>query len=50
MEDVLTTTERESGDNFIEISVEEPQKVGDGMHSYLAYKWVNLIELDCMTN
>lgn len=38
MEDVLTTTERESGDNFIEISVEEPQKVGDGMHSYLAYQ------------
>lgn len=46
MEDVITATERESGDNFIEISVEEPQKVGDGMHSYLAYKWVSpLIEL-----
>lgn len=41
MEDVITATERESGDNFIEISVEEPQKVGDGMHSYLAYKWVS---------
>lgn len=40
MEDVITATERESGDNFIGISVEEPQKVGDGMHSYLAYKWV----------
>lgn len=38
MEDVLTATERESGDNFIEIIVEEPQKVGDGMNSYLAYK------------
>jgi hypothetical protein len=38
MEDVIAMTERESGDNFIEISVEEPQKVGDGMHSYLAYK------------
>lgn len=38
MEDVITATERESSDNFIEISVEEPQKVGDGMHSYLAYK------------
>lgn len=38
MEDVIAITERESGDNFIEINVEEPQKVGDGMHSYLAYK------------
>lgn len=38
MEDVIAIAERESGDNFIEISVEEPQKVGDGMHSYLAYK------------
>lgn len=40
MEDVITTTERESGVNYIEIVVEEPQKVGDGMNSYLAYKWV----------
>lgn len=38
MEDVITSTERESGDSFIEISVEEPAKVGDGMNSYLAYK------------
>lgn len=38
MEDVITATERESGDTFIEIMVEEPQKIGDGMHSYLAYK------------
>lgn len=38
MEDVITTTERESGDSFIEITVEEPQKIGDGMNSYLAYK------------
>lgn len=38
MENVITATERETSDNFIEISVEEPQKVGDGMHSYLAYK------------
>lgn len=38
MEDVITSTERESGDRFIEISVEEPAKVGDGMNSYLAYK------------
>jgi sorting nexin-1/2 len=38
MEDVMAITERESGDTFIEISVEDPQKIGDGMHSYLAYK------------
>jgi sorting nexin-1/2 len=39
MEDVLTTTEeRETVDQFIEISVEEPQKIGDGMNSFLAYK------------
>jgi hypothetical protein len=39
MEDVITTTtDRENGDEFIEIIVEEPQKVGDGMNSYLAYK------------
>jgi hypothetical protein len=39
MEDVITTTtERESGDNYIEIIVEEPQKIGEGMNSYLAYK------------
>ncbi|CRL01630.1 CLUMA_CG014277, isoform A [Clunio marinus] len=39
MEDVITmTAERETGDTFIEITVEEPQKIGDGMTSYLAYK------------
>lgn len=39
MEDVITTTTvRESGDEFIEVIVEEPQKIGDGMNSYLAYK------------
>lgn len=35
MEDVPTD---EAGDAFIEISVSDPQKVGDGMGSYLAYK------------
>lgn len=38
MEDVMAIGERESGDNFIEINVEDPQKIGDGMNSYLAYK------------
>jgi hypothetical protein len=38
MEAVIAIAERESGDTFIEINVEEPQKVGDGMNSYLAYK------------
>ncbi|ETN61087.1 sorting nexin [Anopheles darlingi] len=35
LEDVPTD---EAGDAFIEISVSDPQKVGDGMGSYLAYK------------
>ena len=35
MEDVITN---ENGDQFIEITVSEPQKIGDGMGSYLAYK------------
>uniref|UniRef100_A0A1A9WKK7 PX domain-containing protein n=1 Tax=Glossina brevipalpis TaxID=37001 RepID=A0A1A9WKK7_9MUSC len=34
MQDVLS----DSGDYFIEITVSEPQKVGDGMSSYLTYK------------
>ncbi|KAI9586380.1 hypothetical protein GQX74_002227 [Glossina fuscipes] len=34
MQDVLS----DSGDYFIEIAVSEPQKVGDGMSSYLTYK------------
>jgi hypothetical protein len=39
LEDVITTSEeRETGDQFIEISVEEPQKMGEGMTSFLAYK------------
>jgi hypothetical protein len=39
MEDVITTTTvREGGDEFVEVIVEEPQKIGDGMNSYLAYK------------
>lgn len=36
LEDV--TTNQVTGDYFIDISVSEPQKVGDGMGSYLAYK------------
>jgi sorting nexin-1/2 len=35
MEEVPTD---ESSDQFVEISVSEPQKVGDGMSSYIAYK------------
>lgn len=35
---MTTTEERETVDQFIEITVEEPQKMGDGMNSYLAYK------------
>uniref|UniRef100_A0A182QGB9 PX domain-containing protein n=1 Tax=Anopheles farauti TaxID=69004 RepID=A0A182QGB9_9DIPT len=35
LEDVPTD---EAGDTFIEIAVADPQKVGDGMGSYLAYK------------
>ncbi|XP_061400220.1 sorting nexin-2 [Musca vetustissima] len=34
MQDVLS----DNGDYFIEITVSEPQKVGDGMGSYLTYK------------
>uniref|UniRef100_A0A1A9Z7W3 PX domain-containing protein n=1 Tax=Glossina pallidipes TaxID=7398 RepID=A0A1A9Z7W3_GLOPL len=34
LQDVLS----DSGDYFIEIAVSEPQKVGDGMSSYLTYK------------
>ena len=30
--------EDESGDKFIEISVDQPSKVGDGMSSYMVYK------------
>ncbi|XP_042877399.1 sorting nexin-2-like isoform X2 [Penaeus japonicus] len=30
--------ESESGDEFIEISISDPQKIGDGMSSYMAYK------------
>lgn len=35
MEEVLTN---KNGDQFIEITVSEPQKVGDGMGSYIAFK------------
>lgn len=37
MEDIATN---ELADFFIEITVSEPQKVGEGYGSYLAYKWV----------
>lgn len=37
MEDV-TTEENINDSGYIEISIGEPQKVGDGMGSYLAYK------------
>ncbi|CAL4097654.1 unnamed protein product, partial [Meganyctiphanes norvegica] len=30
--------ERDGGDEFIEIQVSDPQKIGDGMSSYMAYK------------
>lgn len=30
--------EAESGDQFIEISITEPQKIGDGMSAYMAYR------------
>ena len=43
MEDVITTSdEREIDGKSIEITVDEPQKIGDGMNSYLAYKYVNI--------
>lgn len=35
MEDVST---EEHSDFFIEITVSEPQKIGEGIGSYLAYK------------
>lgn len=34
----LEEVETESYDQFLEISVSDPQKVGDGMGSYIAYK------------
>lgn len=34
----LEEVETESYDHFLEITVTEPQKVGDGMGSYMAYK------------
>lgn len=35
MEEVMTN---KNGDQFIEITVSEPQKVGDGMGSFIAFK------------
>ena len=34
----LMQIEAASGDEFIEIHVSDPQKIGDGMSSYMAYK------------
>lgn len=34
----MEEAEAESGDQFIEISVTEPQKVGEGMGAYMAYR------------
>lgn len=39
MEDVAT---EESSDQFIEITVSEPHKIGEGIGSYIAYKWVQI--------
>lgn len=41
MEDVAT---EESSDQFIEITVSEPLKIGAGIGSYIAYKWVWICE------
>ncbi len=35
MEEVATD---ESSDQFIEITISEPHKIGDGIGSYIAYK------------
>lgn len=35
MEEVVAD---EGGDLFVDINVSEPQKIGDGMGSYVAYK------------
>lgn len=37
MEDIITN---ENEDQFIEITVSEPHKIGDGMGSYIAYKYI----------
>lgn len=42
MEDVAT---EESSDQFIEITVSEPQKIGEGIGSYIAYKWVSINQI-----
>lgn len=38
VEELAAKLEREGGDEFIEISITEPQKVGDGMGAYMAYR------------
>ncbi|XP_066996933.1 sorting nexin-2 [Anabrus simplex] len=34
----LEEVERDSGDQFLEVTITEPQKVGEGMGAYVAYK------------
>ncbi|XP_045483627.1 sorting nexin-2 [Harmonia axyridis] len=36
--DSLERAEAESGNQFIEITITEPQKIGDGMSAYMAYR------------
>lgn len=48
--DVLEKLEAESGDQFIEITIKEPQKVGDGMGSYLAYKIITRTNVKLFKN
>lgn len=43
MEDVAT---EEMTDQFIEITVSEPHKIGEGIGSYIAYKWVSSSDKD----
>ncbi|KAJ3647957.1 hypothetical protein Zmor_019799 [Zophobas morio] len=37
-QDTLEQVEAASGDQFLDISITEPQKVGDGMGAYMAYR------------
>ncbi|XP_063842865.1 sorting nexin-2-like isoform X13 [Scylla paramamosain] len=38
LDDGKTKAEGDGGDEFIQITVSDPQKIGDGMSSYMAYK------------
>ena len=37
----------EAADTFIEVTISDPQKVGDGMSSYMAYKVMTRTNLRC---